>query len=139
MRKTILKSTLIVAAIVTAGIESYKIYESYKNADMPEDNLLLAENSLALSDQPGTNPSTDKTSDGGWVDSPIEVTYCAKCHMELGHGTCVFGFGCSYTEKRQEPAHYYNCTQGNRLTDWECRAIMNAYPHHRKSSCSHSF
>lgn len=133
------KAALVVLAIVAVGVCSSKAYDSYKYDNIAKSDLLLAENALALSDTPDTSPNTDKTSDGSWVDSPIEVAYCTKCHLEIGYGKCLLGFGCSYTEKRLEPAHYYDCTAGNRLTDWECRAIMNAYPHHRKSSCSHSF
>lgn len=50
MKKKFFKATLAVAAIATVGLGSYKAYDSYTAANMQENDLLLAENVLALTD-----------------------------------------------------------------------------------------
>lgn len=50
MRKKILKASLAIAVIVSAGHGAYKAYSSYENANMSEKDFLLIENVLALSD-----------------------------------------------------------------------------------------
>ncbi len=50
MKKNFFKALFAVAAIVTVGLGSYKAYGSYIAANMSEEDLLLAENVLALSD-----------------------------------------------------------------------------------------
>ena len=44
------KAFFVVAAIATVGLGSYKAYGSYTAANMTEEDLLLTENALALSD-----------------------------------------------------------------------------------------
>lgn len=51
MRK-LTKTALAVAAIAAVSLGSYKAYRSYIVANMPEEDLLLAENVLALADMP---------------------------------------------------------------------------------------
>lgn len=53
MRK-LTKTALAVAAIAAVSLGSYKAYRSYIVANMPEEDLLLAENVLALADMPSS-------------------------------------------------------------------------------------
>lgn len=46
----IFKATLVVAAVASIGMGSYKAYGYYATANMSEEELLLAENVLALSE-----------------------------------------------------------------------------------------
>ena len=50
MKKKFFKATLAVAAIATVGLGSYKAYGSYTAANVAENDLLLAEDVLAVSD-----------------------------------------------------------------------------------------
>ncbi len=50
MKKNFFRATLVVAAITAVGLGSYKAYGSYTAANMSEEDLLMAENVLALSD-----------------------------------------------------------------------------------------
>ena len=59
MKKNFIKATLAVAAIAAVGLGSYKAYGSYTAANMSANDLLLAENVLALSDNNGGCVSTN--------------------------------------------------------------------------------
>ncbi len=60
--KNIFKATLMVAVVAAIGMGSYKAYGSYVAANMSEEDFLMAENVLALSDpgNPGWNDKTHK-------------------------------------------------------------------------------
>lgn len=51
MKKNFFKATLAVAAIATVGLGSYKAYGSYTAANTADNDLLIAENVLALADE----------------------------------------------------------------------------------------
>ena len=53
MKKNFIKATFAVAAIVTVGLGSYKAYGSYTAANMSEEDILLMENVLAISETNG--------------------------------------------------------------------------------------
>ena len=54
MKKKFFKATLAVAAIATVGLGSYEAYGSYTAANTADNDLLIAENVLALADgRPG--------------------------------------------------------------------------------------
>ena len=48
--KKVIKTVLAVVTIAAVGMGSYKVYDSYVGANMSEEDLLLAENVLALSE-----------------------------------------------------------------------------------------
>lgn len=50
MKKNFFKSAFVVATIAAVGLGSYKAYGSYTAANMSANDLLFAENVLALSD-----------------------------------------------------------------------------------------
>ena len=50
MKRKLFKSLFAVAAIAAVGLGSYKAYGSYVTANMSEDDLLMMENVLALSE-----------------------------------------------------------------------------------------
>ena len=76
--------TLAVAAFAAVGLGSYKAYNSYTAANMSEENLLLAENVLAVSEQPG------------WIDDAI-------CGFIKGIWTCITESG----KDEEKEATYY--------------------------------
>ena len=129
MKKNVFKATFAVVAIAAVGLGSYKAYDSYTAANMSEEDLLLTEDVLALSDPVPKGNGEKKTKDGGFEDCDIMV--CSSCGLQAP-GSCFWS--CSYTVPLA--GHRYNCKSGSRLTESECTGLIKAYPPHPKSSCS---
>ena len=134
-----IKITLAVAAIASVGLGAFKAYTSYgdSNENLIDNDLLLTENVLAVSD-PQEGPP--KNFEGGFKDCQMTVAKCVNCGMEVGAGKCSlsynFHFSCSYTETTQVNAHMYDCWSGERLTEAECKALMQKFPCHPKANCT---
>ena len=139
MKKKFFKAALAIAAIATVGLGSYKAYDSYTAANMSENDLLLTEDVLALSD-PNYGNNSQYTYEGGFKDSQMTISKCVNCGMDIGAGKCSliynFHFSCSYTDTRQVAAHMYDCWSGSRLTEPECKALMQKWGTHPKANCT---
>ena len=139
MQKKIFKTFFAVAAIATIGLGSYKAYGSYVASNMSDDDLLLTEDVLALSD-PNSGNNSQYTHDGGFKDSQMTISRCVNCGMDVGAGKCSliynFKLSCSYTDTRQVAAHMYDCWSGSRLTEPECKALMQKWVTHPKADCT---
>lgn len=136
MRKNIFRALCVVVAVTTAGFGSYKAYCSYVPVGESMPDLLLVEEALAS----GENSSNSKYKfDGGFRDCQMSVSYCANCGMSVGAGKCSITynmhFSCSYTVTKQVAAHMYDCWGGSRMTEVECKAIMQKYGAHPKDGC----
>ena len=88
MKKNIFKSVFAVAAIAAVGLGSYKAYGSYTAANMSEEDLLLQENVLALSENTGTVRSlATNASQTIWCCCPGNVDNCSgneDCEPKYG-------------------------------------------------------
>lgn len=127
MKKKLIK-TFVIIATIAVSFESYNRYGSCVVDNMIDNDLLLAENVLALSD-PKPN---EKTKDGGFEDCDIIV--CSGCNLAAPFGTCMLGLTCEYNVPKA--GHRYNCKGGNRLTEAECTALIKAFPPHLKETCT---
>ena len=89
MKKNFFKATLAVAAIAAVGLGSYKAYGSYTAANMSENDLLLAENVLALSDCTGGMankycPIWNVTVEYGWGGPTVTCSTGGSWKCESG-------------------------------------------------------
>ncbi|MDE5998561.1 MAG: hypothetical protein K2H04_00555 [Bacteroidaceae bacterium] len=80
MKKKIFKAFFAVAAIATVGLGSYKAYGSYMATNMSENDLLLQENVLALSDDNNAKSYCSGSSIWGWVESS-DGQYDTRIHI----------------------------------------------------------
>ena len=101
MKKKFIKATLAVAAIAAVGLSSYKAYGSYTAANMSEEELLWAENVLALSHPENLS--------GQKVRVRAEyLGYCWTNYSQIAQcGSCA---GCNvYIEDWEKGAKQYRC------------------------------
>lgn len=80
MRKKILKVSLAIAMIVSAGHYAYKAYEPYMNAYMNEKDYFITENVLALSEETNASSYCTGSSIWGWVES-TDGQYETRTHI----------------------------------------------------------
>ena len=139
MKKNFFKAFFAVAAIATVGLGSYKAYGSYVASNMSDDDLLLTEDVLALSDP---NPTPKYADYEGSLDNcTINKTVCSSCGASLSSKGCIsllIGYTHSKSTTKPVNGHIYNCKGGERLTFAECTAIQKAIPTHEQnqSNCS---
>ena len=86
MKKNFFKAFFAVAAIATVGLGSYKAYGSYVASNMSDDDLLLTEDVLALSDPNPTPKYADY--DGSLDNCTIQKTVCSSCGCSLSVQGC---------------------------------------------------
>ena len=104
MKKKFFKAALAIAAIATVGLGSYKAYDSYTAANMSENDLLLAENVLALTD-PGIWDTVQHYFDSNYMN-----------FAELKDVVCPMSSVTSSTTTTTNTSNSTSVTHGNTTT-----------------------
>ena len=112
--KKFMKMTFAVVAIAVVGLGSYKAYGSYTAANMSEEDLLVAENILALSDPGGSNNDEEHIKEC-WIRTGESLN--AK------HYSCSNGDEWSCVKERRSPScstyKYKGCLGSSRKYCWK--------------------
>ena len=93
--KKIIKMAFAVVAIAAVGLGSFKAYSSYTAANMSEEDLLMAENVLALSDPTPSNGCDQKAWNGTCPDRGGAGNYI--CSTTNGSSHCTIHCGVAHT------------------------------------------
>lgn len=111
MKKKFFKATFAVAAITTAGLGMFKAYGTYMFANMTDEELLMAENVLALSSGESSGSSDSSSSDSG--DYYIGTKKATICWI-----------GETKREKCSDSSHSYTMSDGTHVV---CYADRTTY------------
>ena len=137
MKRKLFKSLFAVAAIAAVGLGSYKAYGSYVARPDSGEDLLLAENLLALSDQPddGTKVYVDGKPCGICVRAVVDnITHCNDKSL-VGHDECeVYQYHYDVGQKKQkyERGDLVSVDKLNGRREWKpshqkCDHCLSAY------------